>query len=97
MECMQVLTAYCTADEKGVKQPQRMQGTSASSAFPTHTCLQVLALAARADNSLTRSICFTCRGTIAVYSCPSSCSAAPVEGPAGHSAYVEEFVWVQPS
>lgn len=36
-------------------------------------------------------------GTLVVYSCPSSCSARPVESPEGHSAYIEEFVWVQPS
>ncbi|WIA11918.1 hypothetical protein OEZ85_012002 [Tetradesmus obliquus] len=36
-------------------------------------------------------------GTIAVYTCPSSCSPPPVQGAGGHSAYVEEFVWVQPS
>ncbi|KAF8071111.1 PDCD2 [Scenedesmus sp. PABB004] len=36
-------------------------------------------------------------GTIAVYSCPASCTPPPVEGPRGPSAYVEEFVWVQPS
>lgn len=36
-------------------------------------------------------------GTIAVYSCPSSCTPPPAEGSSGHSAYTEEFVWVQPS
>eukprot|EP00879_Flechtneria_rotunda_P010047 GHRR01010505.1.p1 GENE.GHRR01010505.1~~GHRR01010505.1.p1 ORF type:complete len:358 (+),score=92.76 GHRR01010505.1:201-1274(+) len=36
-------------------------------------------------------------GTIAVYSCPASCSAPSLDGPSGHSAYIEEFVWVQPS
>eukprot|EP00775_Hariotina_reticulata_P005221 gene5221-5458_t len=36
-------------------------------------------------------------GTMAVYSCPRSCSAPPVEAASGHSTYVEEFVWVQTS
>lgn len=39
----------------------------------------------------------SCRGTIVVYSCPRSCSARPVESTEGHSNYIEEFVWVQPS
>lgn len=37
------------------------------------------------------------RGTIAVYSCPASCAPPPAQGPDGHSAYVEEVAWVQPT
>jgi len=36
-------------------------------------------------------------GTIVVYTCPSSCSAQGEEGEGWLSAYLEEFVWVQPS
>lgn len=35
--------------------------------------------------------------TLAVYSCSASCSLSKSSNPAkGSSAYVEEFVWVQP-
>ena len=41
-------------------------------------------------------------GMIAVYSCPDSCAAmqqahTAATADVGRSAYVEEFVWVQPS
>ena len=43
---------------------------------------------------------FTLRGTIAVYSCKASCSLSAGSGAAGGSsdgsAYMEEYVWVQP-
>jgi hypothetical protein len=38
-----------------------------------------------------------CRGTIAIYTCPATCNVAPQQDQQGTSAYVEEFVWVQPS